>query len=201
MPRLGRAARTRRRNAQRARETLALREGPFRAETKLNGLQFAFSVIVNGLGYTTAAKVFMENNIVPPSQTCFYNYIREVINQIISLAQESAAFYRSQMKPETVVSMDGSWDHRRNGRYCIVDAVDLKQKKIIAIAVLQRKHTPPLILAALRTWKFSAAVNLPPNSLTTRGSLAIAMIMTALCEAYLQRRVLPGMNSSTRIIR
>lgn len=80
----------------------------------------------------------MENNIISPSESCFYNYIREVIDQIISLAQESAAFNRSQMTPETVVSMDGSWDHRKNGRYCIVDAVDLKQKKIIAISVLQR---------------------------------------------------------------
>ena len=138
MPRRGRAARARRRNAKIARETLALREAPLRADTRLNGLRFAFSVIVNGLGYTTAAKVFMENNIISPSESCFYNYIREVIDQIISLAQESAAFNRSQMTPETVVSMDGSWDHRRNGRYCIVDAVDLKQKKIIAISVLQR---------------------------------------------------------------
>ena len=138
MPQLGRAARTRRRNAKLARETLTLREAPLRTETKLNGLQFAFSVIVNGLGYTSAAKVFMENNIIPPSESCFHNYIREVIDHIISLAQESAALYRSQMKPETVVSMDGSRDHRRNGRCCIVDAVDLKQKKIIAISVLQR---------------------------------------------------------------
>ena len=141
MARPGRAWRTRRRNAKRAREALALIQKPVVAETKLNGLQFAFSVIVNGVGYTSAAKVFLQNNIVPPSESCFYNHVRDVIDQIIALGKESADYHRTQMEPDTVISLDGSWDHRRNGRYCIVDAVDLKRKKIIAIAVLQRSTT------------------------------------------------------------
>ena len=138
MARLGRAGRTRRRNAKIARAARALQQRQLLAETKLNGAQFAFSVIVNGIGYTSAAKVFLQNNIVPPSQTSFYIHVRGVIDQIIALGKESAADHRRQMEPGTIISLDGSWDHRRNGRYCIVDAVDLKRKKIIAIHVLQR---------------------------------------------------------------
>lgn len=58
MARLGRAGRTRRRNAKIARAARALQQRQLLAETKLNGAQFAFSVIVNGIGYTSAAKVF-----------------------------------------------------------------------------------------------------------------------------------------------
>ena len=42
------------------------------------------------------------------------------------------------MKPDTVISFDGSWDHKRNGRYCIVDVIDQSQKKIIDFEVVQK---------------------------------------------------------------
>ena len=43
------------------------------------------------------------------------------------------------MSNSTGISLDGSWDHRRNGKFHIVDAFDTMQGKIIDYEVIQRK--------------------------------------------------------------
>ena len=138
MPRLGRRGRARKRNLKLAEQRKEEIHRPISETTKLQGRQFTYAVIVHGIGYRAAADVFLENNILPPSETCYYNYVDEVISAIVSIAKESCVYWRSQIRPGTVLSFDGSWDHRRNGRYCIVDAVDLTNKKIVGVAVLQR---------------------------------------------------------------
>lgn len=42
------------------------------------------------------------------------------------------------MKAGTIISIDGSWDHRRNDKFCIIDAFDVEQKKIVACSIVVR---------------------------------------------------------------
>lgn len=104
----------------------------------LNCLQFAFSIIINGLTFSSIRAFMLYNNIIPPSKSSYYRAIDLVIYEIVKLAQENMIFYRNNMKPDTVISFDGSWDHKRNGRYCIVDVIDQSQKKIIDFEVVQK---------------------------------------------------------------
>ena len=47
--------------------------------------------------------------------------------------------YQKQMKDNTIKSFDGSWDHRQDGKFCIVEAFDTKQKKIIDYEIVSKK--------------------------------------------------------------
>ena len=198
MPRRGRAARARRRNAKIARETLALREAPLRADTRLNGLRFAFSVIVNGRRrFSWKTISFLPQKVV--FTTTYVKWLTRLFPwRKNRLHLTEVRWHRKRLfrwmdlgiierTGVIVSSTQWTWSKRRSLRFLFYNALP--------------KHTPPRIRGALRIWKFTAVANLEPNALTIGGSLAIAMTMTALCEAYLQRRVPPGLNSSTRILR
>lgn len=137
MGRKGRTARIRARNAAYARyklEAAKLRGG----RSSLDILQFAFAVIVNGASFSTVERVFLDNNILTPSKTSFYSSLGRVCDAIIALAKENANEWRAKVSPGAIISLDGCWDHRRNGRYCIVAAVEQRLKKVISIGVCQR---------------------------------------------------------------
>ena len=149
MGRKGRTARIRARNAAYAREKLE-EENARGGKTSLNALQFSFAVIVNGASFATVERVFLENNILPPSKSSFYSCLGRVSEAVIGLAKENALLWRAQVSPGACISLDGCWDHRRNGRYCIVAAIEQLLKKVIAIGVCQRStagHQTP--------WKIS----------------------------------------------
>lgn len=103
-----------------------------------NGLQFAFSIIIYGLTFQSVSLCLLQNNILPPSKSTYYHLIDLVIIEIIKLAKESMDYYKSKMTEKTIISFDGSWDHKRNGRHCIVDVIDQNQKKIIDIEYVQK---------------------------------------------------------------
>lgn len=107
-------------------------------QTHLNGLQFAFSIIIHGLGYTSTSLCFLENGILPPSESCFYQHINHIIDQIRILSRESVDAERNLMMINTILGFDGSWDHRRKGKCCIVVAIDQHHKKIIDFEIVQK---------------------------------------------------------------
>ena len=95
MGRKGRTARIRARNAAYAREKLE-EENARGGKTSLNALQFSFAVIVNGASFATVERVFLENNILPPSKTSFYSSFGRVSEAVIDLAKENALLCRAQ---------------------------------------------------------------------------------------------------------
>ena len=99
------------------------------AITTMNCKQFAFSILVTGSNYHSIAECFLENGIVPPCNTTYYRYVDEIVEVINNLAREEVDIQRAQMLPDTVISFDGSWDHRRQAKCCIVVAIDQFQKK------------------------------------------------------------------------
>ena len=43
------------------------------------------------------------------------------------------------MGPETVISFDGSWEHRRNSSRCLVTVIEQKTGRVIESVVIGRK--------------------------------------------------------------
>ena len=43
------------------------------------------------------------------------------------------------MNDDTIVSIDGAWDHRRHGSACIVTMIDIQSRKIIDFSIRQKK--------------------------------------------------------------
>ena len=76
----------------------------------------------------------------PFSRPARFHQVQKIVPQIIiGFARKNVEKYRNLMSNSTVISLDGSWDHRRNGKFCIVDAFDTSQGKIIDYEVIQRK--------------------------------------------------------------
>jgi hypothetical protein len=48
---------------------------------------------------------------------------------------------RAATGPNSTICIDGSWNHRRNGNFCIVDVIDFQTKKIVDFAIIY-KSTP-----------------------------------------------------------
>ena len=107
-------------------------------QSTLNSLQFAYSIIVHGLGYLSTSLCFLENGILPPSHSTYYDKIDIVIDAIIKLCKECVLFEYKQIHFNTVIGLDGSWDHKRNGMNCIVVVIDQIRKKIIDFEIIRR---------------------------------------------------------------
>lgn len=107
-------------------------------QTRMNCLQFAYSIVVHGLGYQATALTFMDNEIDPPSSASYYAHIDIIIDKIIELCRETTMQELLMMEPNTVISMDGSWDHRRHGKCCIVVVIDQNRKVIVDFEVIRK---------------------------------------------------------------
>ena len=98
-------------------------------QSLLDGGQFTFSVLESGVGYTTADSILLRNDILPPSESTYYDHLDEVCDAIISFTDECIKQQYQKMSPNTVISIDGSWDHVRHAKHCIVAVIDQTQKK------------------------------------------------------------------------
>lgn len=75
--------------------------------------------------YTAISK---PDRIIPEKK--FYEAQKIVIDKFIKEADKNCEIYRKKIKQGAIIAFDGSWDHRRNGRFCIVEAIDIEQKKL-----------------------------------------------------------------------
>ena len=71
--------------------------------------------------------------------TKFYMIQKIISPLIIAAAKRNVYKYQKQMSDNTVISLDGSWDHKRNGKFCIVEVFDTKNKKIIDYEIISKK--------------------------------------------------------------
>lgn len=94
-------------------------------------LRFTLSVLIFGLSYKIASNIFKFNGIEVCSEKVFYYYQTQISPIIIELAKNSSKKYAQNITNNTIISIDGAWDHRRHGSTCIVTFIDIKTRKII----------------------------------------------------------------------
>ena len=75
--------------------------------------------------------MFLLNGIVPPSIKEVEMYLPEVITALKSITDESVTKAWEEMPEKAIASIDGSWDHRRNGKIMILDLICEQTHKIV----------------------------------------------------------------------
>lgn len=81
--------------------------------------------------YSSAAIMFLLNGIIPPSLKEIELYAPDVMKALKEMASESVTKACEEMPSNAVVSLDGSWDHRRNGKIMILDLICEQTHKIV----------------------------------------------------------------------
>jgi hypothetical protein len=74
----------------------------------------------------------------PPSYL-LYEEAKVVGAEIIKMARESMIQARSEMQPGTVISVDGSWEHRRHAQRCVTTIFCLDSRKVVDYAVISSR--------------------------------------------------------------
>ena len=103
---------------------------------KISGKLLAFAILVHGAIYEQIKNVLTEFGIKVVSKATFFEAQKLVSRELIKLGKESIQNWQSQLKHETVLCIDGCWDHPRNGKHCVVSFIDNINWKIIALKVL-----------------------------------------------------------------
>lgn len=114
----------------------AHRTTPHELETR----RAAFSILVEGLQpYAFLRAMWWNDCVTKGSQNRLFEEIMRIGDMIISMARESMAKAYSEIEPGTVISFDGSWDHRRRGSNCILAVFSCTTHKIIECALVSNK--------------------------------------------------------------
>lgn len=104
----------------------------------LNTLNFVFSIVALGLHYGKTALCFLLNNIKPPKKSTFYKEQHKVVNCLCQMACDSMNKYAKKTQKNDVVSVDGSWDHRRNGGECQAVFINQRIDKVIGVSLITK---------------------------------------------------------------
>jgi hypothetical protein len=61
-----------------------------------------------------------------------------IIPGILAFARKIATENREKMKPQAVIGIDGSWEHRRNGSAHLLDMVDVGSGRVVNFEMVQK---------------------------------------------------------------
>lgn len=103
-------------------------------------IRFVFSLFATGLPYSSAFLFLLLNNIETFGRSTFYQSQDTVIDTLLDLANRSCKFHFDNMLPNSSVSIDASWAHRRNARQCLVDAIDDHSHKVIDFVFVSKNQ-------------------------------------------------------------
>lgn len=105
----------------------------------LQARQFAYSILMTGSEPGKLTNSMLWNSIPPPPKTAVYQALREICEKIVGLARKSMKEVREGLPPNTVISFDGSWEHRRNANRCLFTVIQQGTGKVVFSTVISRK--------------------------------------------------------------
>jgi len=88
--------------------------------------------------YTSGAIMLLLNGLIPPSIKEVEIYLPEVVSALKTLTDESVTKAWEEMPDNAIASIDGSWDHRRNGKVMILDLICEQTHKIVDFELLYK---------------------------------------------------------------
>jgi hypothetical protein len=102
---------------------------------------FVIATLVAGLSFNKISQWLKVAGLAHDliSKTTFYRRQKEIGKKIIQLCDKKMKEEREKIDNNTVIGIDGSWDHRRNGQWCIVDGIDTGTGKIIYYSLISKK--------------------------------------------------------------
>jgi hypothetical protein len=99
------------------------------------------AVLICGLSFAAMRELCLNMNIKPLSEKEFYGHQARITQPIINYARLICQKNRASMTDNSTIGIDGSWNHRHNGNFCIVDVIDVKTKRIVDFEIIY-KSTP-----------------------------------------------------------
>ena len=105
----------------------------------LEARRLAFSVLVEGCRPEQTLHLLRWLDMGPDSRRKFYNELFTVGEAITALARSSIEYERSQIPPGSIISFDGSWDHRRQGSRCLFTVICQQTGKIIESVTISNR--------------------------------------------------------------
>ena len=102
----------------------------------------AFSILIEGLQPSAFLRGMWWNDCICEGNAKLYKEMANIGNAIISMAEESMEKAMNEITPGTVISFDGSWDHRRHGSNCIHAVFSCQTQKIIQCQLVSNKIPP-----------------------------------------------------------
>jgi hypothetical protein len=98
----------------------------------------AFAILVSGSQPGKAQELVLWKDFgqVPGFCTALNRALRSMSNLFVDAAKDSCESARECILPASIISFDGSWEHRRNSRRCVVTIFCQQTKKIFDFAVI-----------------------------------------------------------------
>jgi hypothetical protein len=110
----------------------------------IDPMAMAFAILISGSQPGKAEELALWNDFrqAPGFHTALNRSLRSISDMIIDAAKDSCKAACECIQPGCMISFDGSWEHRRNSRRCIVTIFCQQTKKIIDFAVIDVDHPP-----------------------------------------------------------
>jgi hypothetical protein len=105
-------------------------------------LSTAYSIFTTGCE-TTRARHFLNGlNIEAPPGNELNKALKFVGGKIMRMEDGSCSEVNRRLDPGTVISLDGSWDHRRKGSRCFVVVCNQNTGEVLSCIVMSNKVPP-----------------------------------------------------------
>jgi hypothetical protein len=102
-------------------------------------MYFVYAIFISGIGPN--AGMYMVNGMrwEVPSGNQIADLSKFACEEIIKMARESCVHARTLLRAEAVISVDGSWEHRRNAKRCFVPVCYQQEHKVIDYIIVGNK--------------------------------------------------------------
>jgi hypothetical protein len=104
----------------------------------IDPLMFAFSLAVEGLSYEPVKRFLTRLGLQAPGKNEFYESQKIVAEAIHRVAAASIAKEKESLQSGDGATLDGAWDHRRNGSLCVVTMMKASTQQIFDYEILER---------------------------------------------------------------
>jgi hypothetical protein len=102
-------------------------------------LQLAFGILVSGSTESQANDILNFGNIEIPPHNQLNEALKTIGEAIVEMAKRSCDEAVSNLPAGTVISFDGSWEHRRNSQRCFVAVCCQQTSKVIGYIVMTNR--------------------------------------------------------------
>jgi hypothetical protein len=99
---------------------------------------FASALLLEATTYSSVAYFLLNIGLIPFWPAAAYKAQLLIIPGIIAFARKIATENCEKMKPQAVVGIDGSWNHRRNGSAHLLDMVDVGGGRVVDFEMIQK---------------------------------------------------------------
>jgi hypothetical protein len=101
-------------------------------------MSFALALLRGATTDLSAAYLLLNIGLIPFSPAAVYKAEILIIPGIVAFTRKIAAENREKMKPQAVVGIEPSWNHRRNESAHVLDMVDFGSGRVVDVEMVQK---------------------------------------------------------------